>query len=791
VAINAIQMLCTDKRLPGLRYQWRDRPHTVRTCALTVHKIMRGERKIHLLELLITGQHSFCKRAKHSRRVQHIWKVVQREDMTDFLAVLEHLSYAEHRYDSRSEPMSIICSKVGAIVAVLVLLASDLTPAHKLDRDWSTTLLEAMKGEEGLEALINFGVDSDHALATHVLTRAQDKSQADLSLTAEQVLNCVDTTFALFHAGLASDDLPVPEGTKLHFGTYTSAILHGLKSVQAKNVAGESIAARLSRFGWPVDWTGVMAKCRVYAKSLYFITKDVLQLNFPDHSWRTKFGAFNQGAANRYPLELRLKYIEEIAVKEELDPIQARYQFQTILPYLPRIYEECGDNRLMMCRVLELYRRHDKPDSFRPEMGQILQIALSFIGSLDGTGDVERAFARLELLEAKRRIRKFHPTHMKDALQVLLEVPRTLDALVTKAPFPIPATAAPGSVVVEVMWRPKAFILKAQKKYLEFFGGRALKSRSQLIQGVAGKCAKLKAKQFRMNVVQQHCPRKVKATDRITKHAWRKQWGKAVSKLVVTAKRLRNHTEKDLEEEASLLLTPRLKTLRNRLKKRMVADFDEFVIDEAVSGLARPTKPFVVRKPKVSLAPQQNLEVIEQPCLASFSAKQKCFFAHGSERILPAVSTFSIEVKKMADAAVIVTNDDQFENVGVERLHAKLFGKSLASSLFLETRGQQGTVDKFVCLPSPLKVFLTKAAITKHPKLYAELLRASKEKQGIVVLLTAISQSLKSAHWIVGLKDEVPRLHQQMHVGNKIGTMSDFVRGVGAMRASAPPAAET
>ena len=99
VAIQGIQKLRLSARLPKLRYQFRDRPHTTRTCVKNVLSYMAEGRE--LLEALVSGKESFCKRVKYSRRFQQLWKRLQRDDLDEFMGVCENLAYKECRFDHR------------------------------------------------------------------------------------------------------------------------------------------------------------------------------------------------------------------------------------------------------------------------------------------------------------------------------------------------------------------------------------------------------------------------------------------------------------------------------------------------------------------------------------------------------------------------------------------------------------------------------------------------------------------------------------------------------------------
>ena len=110
VALNAVQEIAKT-RLVNLRYQFRDRPHTTRTCMKGILKYMNEGHE--LLQALISGKQSFAKRAKHSRRFQAIWMRKQIKEIErirngfsgsgsqpggDLFSALQNLAYAEHKF---------------------------------------------------------------------------------------------------------------------------------------------------------------------------------------------------------------------------------------------------------------------------------------------------------------------------------------------------------------------------------------------------------------------------------------------------------------------------------------------------------------------------------------------------------------------------------------------------------------------------------------------------------------------------------------------------------------------
>ena len=92
VAIQGIQLLRKDGTLPNLWYQFRDRPHTTRTCTKVVLNF--SEQGAELRRILITGKKSFVRRARYSLRFARIWRRKQGDDSND-LYNSDTLSYLE------------------------------------------------------------------------------------------------------------------------------------------------------------------------------------------------------------------------------------------------------------------------------------------------------------------------------------------------------------------------------------------------------------------------------------------------------------------------------------------------------------------------------------------------------------------------------------------------------------------------------------------------------------------------------------------------------------------------
>ena len=72
VALLGVRQMGEQNIMPNLRYQFRDKPHTTRTCIRLAYNLC--PESADLRHRLISGEKSFARRAKRSRRFQQIWK---------------------------------------------------------------------------------------------------------------------------------------------------------------------------------------------------------------------------------------------------------------------------------------------------------------------------------------------------------------------------------------------------------------------------------------------------------------------------------------------------------------------------------------------------------------------------------------------------------------------------------------------------------------------------------------------------------------------------------------------
>ena len=453
VALLSVRQMAADPTLmPNLRYQFRDKPHTTRTCIKLVYNLCPESEE--LRTRLITGEKSFARRAKNSRRFQQLWRQKQLDEPDALWDVLTDLGYAEHRFDSRSKPMARFLLKLGPALEVLQVLSCDLNPAHRKDIKWARDLLQLLAGPVGFVKLVLFAIDTDFAVAAHKLIRLQDQVAPDVSVAAHEVQHCDDTCRMLFRDGRVFDRAPN--------GTYTNHLLQGFYGVSRELVLCDR-EQRTVKFGWPAATEdGLLKDAVAYAKKLYKAVNLCFQYNFPQHAWRTRFQAFC--LSSHITHATRLEHIHALAAKEGVDPARAWTQFFEAFPHATRYHKECGDTRQAWISYLEACCRKTRyPKDWRPEADCIVPLVLTFLGIMDGSSDIERNFSMLELVECRRAKRHHSEQFLQDMLKVRLEAPEEFRK-------PQLGTGCEQAGL--------QFLLAAQRQYAKFFGTRRLASRS-------------------------------------------------------------------------------------------------------------------------------------------------------------------------------------------------------------------------------------------------------------------------------------------------------------------------
>jgi hypothetical protein len=109
---------------PNLLYITRDRAHRMRSVQKGTWDSMRSYVK-EFLASLVTGQQSLAKMVSNSRKYSLLWEESQRDlqevgSLDVFSRTLRNLSYAEQRFDSRSQPLFVIFSMLPVAVLFFV-----------------------------------------------------------------------------------------------------------------------------------------------------------------------------------------------------------------------------------------------------------------------------------------------------------------------------------------------------------------------------------------------------------------------------------------------------------------------------------------------------------------------------------------------------------------------------------------------------------------------------------------------------------------------------------------------
>ena len=181
-------------------------------------------------------------------------------------------------------------------------------------------------------------MDTDFAHVTKLLLRPQDKSGADISLSAAQCRDCLETCEALFW------DLGVfMDGARW---TYTQTLLKSLSRTRKARVGKGFVA-----IGWPSGSQPDLSAAKAHARDLYLLVKDFF-LEFSRRDHRGKFQAFNV-SSDRLPACTRAEYIRDLAKHEGLNPAASSHAFMQALPHALKLAPVLGDNKAVWTEIAE------------------------------------------------------------------------------------------------------------------------------------------------------------------------------------------------------------------------------------------------------------------------------------------------------------------------------------------------------------------------------------------------------------------------------------------------------
>jgi hypothetical protein len=616
-------------------------------------------------------------------------------------------------------------------------------------------------------------------VAAGLLIRLQDKSSADISLSVSEVMVCLEICQVLFNEGRVFDF------NNNH--TYTGLLLKGFLTdadpASSRNATSNQVGIKSFKelnIGWPTECSQeeAVAEGRRYARTLYQMAYKFMKLNYPDYNWRTKFGAFNCGPS-AFPEAYRLECFERLAVKEGLNKAQTRWQFQQVLPHMKRLYRESEDNREAWCKLLDSVRIKENSRKFRADMNCVVHLALTYIGILDVTTDVERAFSRIQRLEIKSRERHCHPSRLQDSLNIMLEVPVCVDALVTRTPE---ATRQNSSApLLQVIWRPRPLLAKAQRKYAEFFCTKKLTCRSMEPVSLAARAKELRVraiKTVKASGLQPGAPSSNKsgAPRKVAKIEMKRRWTSHVRDLVKDLMKTRGGLQRSTRSPSC---TARQMQAFSALAVRRKRDRREFHKDEDATGLVRPVRPLRTQ----AKAKARGVKRSAGPAVESV------WFENGQ---VAKASKMDVAATQDKVAAQILVVDDYEKSLkgGVASLHCRLHGKILAGrNAHIEGGKLRGQHTSFSKPTQKILVYASSAVTKKHHSMIKELQTAPCIKLMTCAdgMLTACkdTSAFSQCRWL-GVKAELAAFAQRLQaakVSNSHAmacTATHFVESIGS-----------
>ena len=128
--------------------------------------------------LFVTGDQSFCKKVKYSRRFRAIWTRKQHGDFDSFLGVMQDLSYSPNRLDSEADPRAMLIDKMGATIDTCIEVRAQIRlPAMPRMRSFVNTCSQQFldrKASPTLSSSLSF-----RATGADVSSRPPHFSEAD------------------------------------------------------------------------------------------------------------------------------------------------------------------------------------------------------------------------------------------------------------------------------------------------------------------------------------------------------------------------------------------------------------------------------------------------------------------------------------------------------------------------------------------------------------------------------------------------------------------------------------
>jgi hypothetical protein len=407
-----------------------------------------------LNELLISGEKSFAKQVKYSHKFKLIWIREQQGDLEDFLNVICTCGYAPHRFNSQSEPRTLLVDKFGALVKCCIICYAS---GRNDDQIWGSNILRELSGPSGYKACILFAIDTDFAIAAGILLRLQDVRVRSAIVSRREARECLQQIEALFkNHGIFR--------TEAHW-TYTQTMLRNLSTVRETPEGGA--------IGWKFNFAAkqtLLNECKVYACDLYDMTKAFFDLNFPDDGLRAKFEAFDM--KSDIHMNTRITFVKDLCKHEGLDHSKVTPAFTLAFPIAKALFDKYKDSTRAWEKVCDGYRKEG--NGWRKGAEDIAELLLTVIVQLDSSCENERTNADIRKLQSqsnggrmKRSQNSGFDFKLRDQLLIAQEVPKEIDNLVERIP-----RAFSQFEIKEQLYdlRPKQFLKRVILKYGEFYG---------------------------------------------------------------------------------------------------------------------------------------------------------------------------------------------------------------------------------------------------------------------------------------------------------------------------------
>ena len=205
--VQAIQKL-KKTSLKKLKYFHRDTCHVINSVAKATIRFLK-HRDLALIELLVSGPSSFCKRVQYSTAFAKKWRDQQNGCIEDFYTLCGNLSFNDTRYACRTDPMTKFLAKWPVCLSLLVQISNDPDVATWEVR-WANVLISSSAGVGGFHRLVSFAVEADFFVVLTECIVWHDKSgeKSDFSMSGDKLHLALRRAHAMFKEGAIFDSEP-------------------------------------------------------------------------------------------------------------------------------------------------------------------------------------------------------------------------------------------------------------------------------------------------------------------------------------------------------------------------------------------------------------------------------------------------------------------------------------------------------------------------------------------------------------------------------------------------------